>query len=99
MGNDYKFSLDNFKRWMKDHDEDHTLEKPVAPELIGSMVESKFSAKKILAKMECETDNPEEVARSFAKSGGKIVEVDGKNYLIETDVGSFCIKSCYVIMA
>ena len=39
------------------------------------------------------------VVKDFMKNGGKIVEVNGKDFLIEVTMGSFYINRSYVTQA
>jgi hypothetical protein len=95
MSDSDKFSLDNFKRWMKGHNEEHTLDKPKSG-LVGTFVTSKVGVRKLVDKMVTEGSNLEEIAIDFRESGGKIVEVDGKNLVIEVATGLFTINRYYI---
>jgi hypothetical protein len=93
---DHKFCLDNFKRWMKEQNRDHMMDRPETPSLVGTYVESKVGVKKLVAKMVTEGNNLEELAIEFRESGGRIAEVDGKNFLIEVGAGAFYLNRFYV---
>lgn len=93
---DDKFSLDNFKRWIRN-------DKGMAPKmnrrtetLEGVEVESKISAKRLAGVIEVEDGAVEEVAVDFQENGGRIASVDGKRFLIECEAGSFFVARHYV---
>ncbi len=99
MNNDEKFSLDTFKRWMKD-DTDTTdchFVKPKNP-LIGVAVESKISdIKRLLIKIETDEDAPEDIVEEFIENGGIIKDVEDKTFTVGLDSGgTFLIHRCYV---
>ena len=96
MSNNYKFSLDNFKRWMDDHhDEEGKIEKPTNG-LLGLQVESKVASRKLAHKMSVESGEAEQLAIEFEQNGGKVIGIEGKTFLIETASGSFTIHRYYV---
>lgn len=86
------FDFNHFKKWMSQHQESQESEI-----LEGLEVESKVSFKKLLSKiLETDKDNTIEVAKCFRKHGGKIIESNGQNFLIETKQGCFLIEKTYV---
>lgn len=86
---------DNFKRWMKSqNDFDTNLEQT----LIGCVVETKFSAKRILKNLEIESGRAIKVVKDFIDNGGVIKEVNGNEYLIQVESGSFHINKKFVIV-
>jgi hypothetical protein len=92
--NDNDFSLDNFKKWIKNQSEfDSKLGKKFP---IGEQVVSKVSAKKLTEVMNLENGQMNRVLKDFMKNGGKIAEVSGKDFLIEVTMGSFYIQKNYV---
>ena len=91
------FSLDNFKRWMKDQNEFDLNMKKKFP--IGEQVESKISAKKLASVMNLEDGQMNRVVKDFMKNGGKIKEVSGSDFLIEVTMGTFYIAKNYVTRA
>ena len=97
MSYDNKFSLDTFKRWMKDHKDDHQIES-IKPKngLIGVCVESKIGLKRFVAKISSDDGNVQELAQEFVENGGTIADTEDKTFLIEVDSGSFRIHRCYV---
>ena len=91
------FSLDNFKRWIKDqNDFDQNMKKKFP---IGEQVESKISAKKLSSVMNLEDGQMNRVIKDFMKNGGKIKEVSDGNFLIEVTMGTFYIAKNYVTRA
>lgn len=92
---EHNFSLDDFKKWMRKHDDEPKMERQAAS-LVGITVEAKVSARKIAEKMQTEDGDTEELAIEFVNYGGTILDVDGKNFLIEVDSGTFHILRNYV---
>jgi len=88
-----KFSLDDFKKWMEsqkdDHDEQTQLKR--ASDLIGVQVESKVSERKLISRMVPEDGEAEDLALDFLAEGGVITDVNGKDFLIEVESGTFYI--------
>ena len=95
MASENRLSFDDFKRWIKQHNEEHIMERPQHIGLIGLCVEPKVSIKKLVSKMTAESDL-NELACDFKESGGVIREVDGKNFVIEVESGIFSIHRYYV---
>ena len=94
-----KFSLENFKKWMKNQEpsSDQSPGRIRRPKpFVGTAVESKIDAARLAGKINPEEGTPEDLIESFLESGGTIVNVDAKNFLIEVDTGSFYIHRCYV---
>jgi hypothetical protein len=98
MNNKIKFSLDDFKKWMNTHESKEFKTDRPKNGLIGVSVESKLASDRIAAKITLydELDSEQELAEEFSKKGGKIADVDGKNFLIEVKSGLFYIHRCYV---
>lgn len=96
--NDYElFSLDNFKKWMKDQKE---FDSKIAKKFpIGEQVESKVGSKKFSEIMTLEDGQMNRVVKDFIKNGGKVKEVSGKEFLIEVTMGSFYVPKNYVRLA
>jgi len=88
------FSLDDFKKWMKEP-KHFSLERKIKS-LEGTTIESKISAKKLSEKMIAEEGEAEELAKDFFKNGGTINEVNDTNFLVEVDSGLFYIARKYV---
>lgn len=94
-----KFSLENFKKWMKNQEPSSDqmsghIRRPKP--FVGTTVESKIDAERLAGKINPEEGVPEDLVESFLESGGTIINVDAKNFLIEVDTGSFYIHRCYV---
>lgn len=87
------FNLSDFKKWMKSQPEENRSSRQ---DMLGLHVESKVSPRKLLARMEVQDGEAEEVAKEFCKEGGVISDLDGHNVLIEVDSGSFVIHRMYV---
>ena len=88
------FSLGDFKKWMRIHENENTQKK--CP-LFGIKVESKINSKRLLSKIQVEEGNLKEVAKEFKKYGGIILESYSDNILlIEVDSGSFKISKSYI---
>lgn len=95
--NDELFSLDNFKKWMKDQKE---FDSKIAKKFpIGEQVESKVGSKKFSEIMTLEDGQMNRVVKDFMKNGGKVKEVSGKEFLIEVTMGSFYVPKNYVRLA
>jgi len=97
MSSNPTFSFDDFRKWMKDQNDqgDSHIKRP-KKSLIGTIIESKVSLKKLISKMDLDEGDSYEVACDFHENGGTIVQVDGKNFLIEVDSGLFYIRRVYV---
>lgn len=91
------FSLDDFKKWMRDQKGPKPLDKPKKHmDVIGTCVESKINTKRLLDNILSENSNIEDMAIDFKHNGGTIKDVDGKNFLIEVNSGQFVIPRHYV---
>ncbi|MCK9459700.1 MAG: hypothetical protein M0R80_08680 [Proteobacteria bacterium] len=87
------FSLDDFKRWMKQQTGFAT--NLPSSYVIGATVDSGIPKSKLAPKMCVREGNLEELVKDFVKTGGKIIDIDGKHLVIETTSGSFSIpKVC-----
>jgi hypothetical protein len=86
------FDLNDFKNWMNHQDEQKDTKKS-----IGLKVESKIHLKKLTHRiLEVDKGEKEQVAKDFIENGGKILDEDGKNLLIEVSNGSFFLHKMYV---
>ena len=91
------FSLDDFKRWMRHQKGPEPLNKPKRhKDVLGTWVESKIGVRRLLDVMTSEVGDLEEIAVEFKQDGGTILDVDGKNFLIEVKHGTFIIPRHYV---
>lgn len=91
------FSFDNFKKWIKEQKEFDPKIKKEFP--IGELVESKIGPKKLVKFMTLEDGQENRVVKDFMKNGGKIKEINGKEFLVEVTMGSFYIPKNYVRLA
>ncbi len=94
-----KFSLENFKKWMKNQEpssDQMSQHMCRSKPFVGTTVESKIDAERLVTKVDPEEGNPEDLIESFLENGGTIIDVDAKNFLIEVETGSFHIHRCYV---
>ena len=87
-------NVDDFKKWMKEQ-KDFNPE-PIKNKLIGLLVESKIKSKRLMSRIEPQEGDSEDLVVEFKKEGGKIIDVEGKKFLIEVDSGSFFIPRQYV---
>jgi hypothetical protein len=90
-----ELSLEHFKRWMESQPHFQSIDKP-SDKLLGTIVESKVSMKKFASKLTMESGDVNKVLEEFQSNGGKISNIEGKNFLIETENGSFIIHKYYV---
>lgn len=86
MSNNYKFSLGNFEKWLK---EEMARDISFA---IGEHVYPKISFKKIIERVEIEDGDAFEIAKSFRKLGGKILTVENDHILVKCKKGKFFIN-------
>jgi hypothetical protein len=85
---------DNFKKWMKVHEESENDE----ASLVGLRAEAKCCGKKIARNIVLESGRAGRVVREFVQNGGLIKSADGGEYLIEVDSGSFYLNRKYFIV-
>jgi hypothetical protein len=95
MRENEKFSFDDFKRWIKSQDQRQDA-RPVQKTFLGTWVESKINTKKLMSKMCSESGDVEELALDFKRDGGIVIDVEGKEFIIEVDSGTFTIPRNYV---
>ena len=62
----------------------------------GLTVESKVSAKHLLEKIVPEEGDAKELVKDFVENGGTVRGIDGTNFLIEVELGSFHVNRRYV---
>jgi len=87
-------NLNDFKKWIQTQEE-----KPIrmnVPDLSGMVVESKVSVRRLEEEINPEKGTVEELAEEFKENGGTIVKMEGKQFLIEVESGSFHIQRNYV---
>jgi hypothetical protein len=88
------FSLDDFKKWMKEP-KHFSLERKIKS-LEGTLIESKISEKKLSEKMIPEEGEADALAKDFFENGGIINEVNDTDFLVKVDSGLFYIARKYV---
>ena len=88
------FSLDDFKKWMKQHG-DFSMDRN-HQSLEGTLIESKIPMRKLLDKITSEEGNTTDLAEDFIDNGGVIHEVNDTNFLVKVDKGLFYISRKYV---
>jgi hypothetical protein len=89
-------SVDEFKKWVKDHNDfNHNIEKKIKP-LIGTYVESKSNLKKIYNCLIPEEGKRKVLSKDFFDNGGQVKDVNGETYLIEVFSGSFYISKKHI---
>lgn len=90
------FDLDDFKKWIRCHPTENTSMSKKS-RLVGLEVESKLShAKRIAKHITAKQGDIHELAIDFQTSGGHIVDVLDKEFLIEVSCGIFAIHRCFV---
>lgn len=90
-------SLDDFKKWMQDKQDIEPLQKPKRyKDILGTRVESKVPSKKLVENITSDNEDLCSLAVDFKNDGGIILDVDGKNFLIETCSGQFLIPRHFV---
>jgi hypothetical protein len=89
---DCPFVFSNFKKWLNNQSEEKENKKPY----VGLNVEPKISESKLLNKIEPVIGDLADLSEEFSNYGGTISEIDGHQFLIETDHGSFFINRIYV---
>jgi hypothetical protein len=95
MNDDVFLNVNDFKKWMKDQ-EDQEAMKAEKIDLAGTEVESKVNSRRLVENMWTEEGHEIELALDFRKNGGKILEVSGRDFLIEVSSGRFTIPRNYV---
>jgi len=82
------FNPDDFRRWMKKQDDECSAE---GNSVVGAFAEARYCGKRIARNITLESGRAGKVVREFVTSGGVVKEVDGEEYLIEVESGSFYI--------
>jgi translation initiation factor IF-1 len=96
MDDFYHLNPDNFKKWMRTHGEE--FEVSMENNVVGLNVETKFGGKRMIHKMTIESGDAVKVAKEFVELGGVIENVDGDEYLIKVNSGSFYTNKKNVIL-
>lgn len=82
-------NVDNFKRWMKSHEE-CTAEDGTG--IVGSEVQPKYGPKRTIRNISVESGKPGKVIREFMDGMGVIREVSGNECLVGVPSGEFTIN-------
>jgi hypothetical protein len=90
--NEY-FNIDNFKKWMNNHPASGDDE---TKDMVGTEVQARFSARKTIKNITMENGKAGKVIREFMSGGGSVKAVDGNEYIIEVESGSFLINKKFV---
>lgn len=90
-----RLNPDDFKRWMKVHESD---ESPESSEVSGMRVEARFCGKRTARSITLESGRAGRVVREFVQNGGIVKSVEGDEYLIEVESGSFYIDRKNIIL-
>lgn len=91
------FSLNDFKKWMASQTDKPTRKSRDHAEMVGSMVESKISVKRLMNKMIIDEGEARELAEDFKNYGGIVLDSDkDDNILIEVDSGTFTLPKFFV---
>lgn len=90
------FNFDDFKKWMKDQNDETNLNIKRKKSFEGTIVESKVGIRKLMSKMQENDGDAYEVAHEFLENGGTISDSQDKYFLIETNLGNFYIHRSYV---
>jgi len=86
------FDMGDFKKWIN---KDSTF-KMQKPDPKGLVVESKVDRKYFVRHISIQEGPAIEIVDDFMESGGTVVDVDGKNFLIEVASGTFYVPRNYV---
>ena len=81
----YFFNINEFKRWMKDHDDPDGT--PKKTKFVGTSVESKYDFDRLAQYAESENDDLLDVLEEFVENGGTVVNVDGSWLSIQVESG------------
>ena len=88
------FNFSDFRKWI--HNQDLESVEMNKPSHNGLTVESKVSPKHLLAQIKPEDGDAKELVKNFIENGGTVRGIDGTNFLIEVESGSFCVNRRYV---
>jgi len=90
------FTLSHFKKWIRDQ-KDYTQDNHERlHHIIGTQVEAKVPSSKLVQVSSTEEGDLAELIISFQESGGIVTDIDGKNFLVEVDIGTFYVPRQYV---
>lgn len=94
MMNFRNLNPNDFKKWMRQHDAEPVDGATVA---VGSVVEARYCGKKTARSIVLESGKAGRVIREFVQNGGTVKSVEGDEYLVEVDSGSFYINKRNII--
>lgn len=92
--NEY-FNVDNFKKWMKNHDDESIFEEDSG--IVGAEVQPKYGPKKMIRNMSVESGNPGRVIREFMDGLGVVRDVSGNECLVGVPSGEFTINRKFLV--
>lgn len=87
-------NLDNFKRWMKNHEDDDQDEEQ---KIVGVEVQPKYSPKKMIRNMSIESGKPGKVIREFMDGMGIVKEMTGNECLVTVPSGELTISRKFLV--
>jgi hypothetical protein len=90
------FNMGDFKKWITDNDTHFEMKKP-SPK--GLVVESKVDKKSLLKHVSTVEGDAYEMTVDFLENCGTVVDIDGKNFIIEVNSGTFSVPRNYVTRA
>lgn len=82
-------NVDNFKRWMENH-EDRIDEE--GAKIVGAEVQPKYGPKRTIRNISVESGKPGKVIKEFMDGMGVIREVSGNECLVRVPSGEFTIN-------
>ena len=88
------FNFSNFRKWIQNQDLEYVEMNKPGPK--GLTVESKVSLKHFLTQIKPEDGDAKELVKNFIEDGGTVRGIDGTNFLIEVESGSFYVNRRYV---
>ena len=88
------FNLGDFRKWINKQDLESVEMKKPNPK--GLTVESKVLSKHLLTQITPEKGDAKELVKNFIEDGGTIRGIDGINFLIEVELGTFYVNRRYV---
>ncbi len=83
------FSIHDFKKWMSENATNEFNLQQQGKKVME--VEPRVSVKRLVARMEPEEGEADDLAREFEENGGRVTQVDGSLYMVEVANGSFVI--------
>lgn len=87
-----RFSPDDFKKWVKEHQQQFDSKLSKKAIIVGTMIESKVNIKKLIETIDVQEGETKLIAREFLRHGGTVKEVDGCDILVEVSKGLFIIS-------